>query len=341
MLMSDSARVEVEWKWLLLPDPADYHLPKASANALPMPASRKAQEAINARRLVDDRPQAGDIFAEGVAPGKDYVWSEYHDCEGAEYNNTAQAKVDLSKENQLWHYLHQHSTDTKAKYTEDPTKQQHNPKSNFLDSIPKPPPPPKPQRIPSHGVARSSQGTASTVIKTERPYVYKPKKPVDASLAPFAPQKFAPNTPGANGIPPLSFGTDPRFSNDDAFTTSRLTHLPNNTQPQQQFQGGFTSHVPIARSAQSINPAWLSHQPQQIPTPSAHQSFQSIPMQSTFPTTSTAVAQPSVVANNQPSTYNILSQQGVAPLAAPQPPANAVPQHAWQKFSFFQAYHNR
>lgn len=319
-----------------------------------MPASRKAQEAINAKRLVDDRPQAGEIFAEGVAPGKDYVWSEYHDCEGAECKNTAQAKVDLSKENQLWHYLHPHSTDTKDRYTEDPDKPQHNPKSSFLNSIPKPPPPPKPQRVPSHSAARPSHVTASGVVKPERPYVYKPKKPVDASgLTPFAPQKFALNTAGPSGIPPLSFGTDPRFSNPGTFTAGRLTPLPNHTQPQQQFQGGFHSPfahgppVPIARApSQSINPAWLSQppqqMPQQMPAPSAYQSFQRAPSQPPNPTISTAVAPPSVGAHNQPSTsYNTPSQQGVAPPAAPQPPATAVPQHAWQKFSFFQAYHNR
>lgn len=348
MLMSNSARVEVEWKWLLLPDPADYHLPKASANALPMPASRKAQQAINAKRLVDDSPKAGDIFVEGNAPSKDYVWSEYHTCDGAECKNAAQAKVDFSKENQVWHYLGQYSTEGKAKYTEDPSKPQHNPKSSFLDSIPKPPPPPKPQRIPSYGAAHPSQATSSTVVKTERPYVYKPKKPVDASLlTPFAPQKFALSTPGSSGIPPLSFGTDPRFSNSSAFTASRLTPGSNNSQPQQQFQSGVNpqfahaSQASLNNTNQSINPAWLANQSQQMPSPSAYQSAQSTPGQATKPTTATTGSQLSIAANIQPSMYDTSSQQDTATSIVPQAPANAVPQHAWQKFSFFQAYHNR
>lgn len=344
MLTLNSARVEVEWKWLLLPDPSDYHLPKPSANALPMPASRKAQREINAKRSVDERPRAGDVFVEGVAPGKDYVWSEHNTCDATECKNTAQTKVDFSKEYQLWHYLGQHSTEAKAKYTEDPGKPQHNPKSSFLDSIPKPPPPPRPQRVPSYGAAHPSPATASTAVKPERPYVYKPRKPVDTSLlAPFAPQKFALNTAGSSGIPPLSFGTDPRFSNPGSFTASRLTPVANGSQSQQQLnQFANVAQVPITKSSPSINPAWLSQPPQQTSGPmSSYQTSQNDPRQSVNPTTLTAAAQPANTVNIQPSQYNASSQQDSTTSSAPQPSADVTPQHAWQKFSFFQAYHNR
>lgn len=349
MLTMSSARVEVEWKWLLIPDPSDYHLPKASANALPMPASRKAQEAINAKRSVDERPRAGDIFVEGAAPGKDYVWSEYHTCDAAECKNAAQTNINFSKEDQVWHYLGQHSTEAKAKYTENPDKPQHNPKSSFLDSIPKPPPPPRPQRVPSHGAAHPSQGTSSNIIKSERPYVYKPRKPVDTSLiTPFAPQKIALNTSGSGGIPPLSFGSDPRFSNSGAFTTSGFSPVPNSSLPQQQSPGDLNSqythasHVPVAKSSQSIDPAWLSHQPQQIAGQSAYQIPQNVPKQPPNSTTATTATQSSGSVTAQLSSDHTNSyQQDTGSSSTPQASTNAASQHAWQKFSFFQAYHNR
>ncbi|OAA52874.1 jumonji family transcription factor [Cordyceps fumosorosea ARSEF 2679] len=126
-------RIDIEWKWLLIPDPSDYHLPKASPNALPLPASEKARKRINAKRQDDDKPRKGDEFAEG------YTWSEFNLHDVAV--NKDQVKVDFAKADQIWHYLGSTSTEAKAQYTEDPTKRRHNPKANFLDTIPKPPRP--------------------------------------------------------------------------------------------------------------------------------------------------------------------------------------------------------
>ncbi|KAL2160149.1 hypothetical protein VTH06DRAFT_1804 [Thermothelomyces fergusii] len=56
-IIPNGDRVEVQWKWLLLPDPADFRLPKASPNAIPLPASRKEQKEINAKRA-QERPYA-------------------------------------------------------------------------------------------------------------------------------------------------------------------------------------------------------------------------------------------------------------------------------------------
>lgn len=356
-VIPNGGRIEVEWKWLLLPDPEDFKLPKASANALPMPTSRKAKEEINAKRSTDEPPRAGDMFVEGLTPGKDYVWSEFHTCEASECNNKAKVNVEFSKENQVWHYLGKTSTEAKAQYTEDPRKPQHNPKSSFLDSIPKPPPPPRPQHQSPYGTAHSSsQARTSMQTKSEKPYVYKPRKPIDASIGtPFATQKFAPSTtPSAPGVPPLSFGTDPRFS-AGLYSTNHFAPMPGSSpQPQIQRHGSaqFTP-VPPSRQAQqfqqnqqalSINPAWLSHAQANSPRPRA------IPFQA--PPSSRQQGVPALTAAaGQPPNFPM--QQHRAPMPhppqsqAPGPQATLqhtpppVPQHAWQKFSFFQAYHNR
>jgi hypothetical protein len=179
MLTGDSDRVEVEWKWLLLPDPADFRLPKASANAIPMPTCRKAQQAINAKRAVDEAPRKDDEFGPG------FVWAEFH--AGDPGRNKGQAKIDFAKENQVWHYLGKTSTEAKAQYTEDPAKPWHNPKGNFLDTLPKPPPPirapPPPRPAPlapgAYPMSAAMPGGlpgAPAPVKQAKPYVYKPRK---------------------------------------------------------------------------------------------------------------------------------------------------------------------
>lgn len=352
-----SSRVEVEWKWLLLPDPADYHLPKASATALPMPSSRKAQEEINAKRSTDEPPRAGDMFVAGPTPGKDFNWAEFHNCEPAECKNSFQVKLDLSKDDQIWHYLGKTSTEAKAQYTEDPRKQTYNPKSNYLDSIPKPPPPPRPQYQASYSATHPAQAKAPMAIKTEKPYVYKPRKPVDISLVnstPFTAQKLAPGAPGSNIIPPLSFGTDPRFSKPSAYTANRFSpmaaaaaspqpqHPQHPQQGQRHFNAQFTS-VPPPRQPPSTNPAWLSA-PQANPSASQNtQIAQQAPQQEITPAAPVAPQGRPVYSASVPSTQQPFSAQQPTPNQnyAPQPPQQALPQHAWQKFKFFQSFHNR
>jgi hypothetical protein len=207
--------VEVEWKWLLLPDPADYHLPKASANALPVPASRKAKDELNAKRAADDTPRKDAPFVEGL------TWAEFNTCTEAECTNDAQARLDLKKDNQIWFYLGQSSTETKAQYTEDPSHPQHNPKGNFLDTIPKPPKPAKPsqaaQKRHSSTGSQLQQNTPSVGSgRPEKPYVYKPRKPMvnpDGTLrisTSVIPLPRIPSMPSLQGQQ-LNFGPDPQF----------------------------------------------------------------------------------------------------------------------------------
>lgn len=202
LLTNRSDQVEVEWKWLLLPDPADFRLPKASANAIPMPTSRKAQKELNAKRPVDDLPRKDDEFGPG------YIWAEF--CLGDPIKNPEQVKVDLFKENQIWHYIYKGSTDTKAQYTEDVSRPSHNPKSNFLESVPKPPPKPKvvsmvppPRRaIPASQfpvpLKVSPVPLPGTVAGLHKAHAYKPRKSMESSFSSqYTTQAFVPTAPHA------------------------------------------------------------------------------------------------------------------------------------------------
>lgn len=221
-LTFSSDRVEVDWKWLLLPEPTDFHLPKASANALPLPLTKKAKDKLNAKRQVDEVPRADDAFVDG------FTWAEFHTCGAEECDNKAQVNVKMSDADQVWHYLGKTSTESKAQYTDDPSKPQHNLKSNFLDSIPKPPPAPGPQARASYGATHASQAGFAGAQKSDKPYVYKPRKSVQTNsyVSPYyTPLQFVPN-PG----PPsqqLPFGTDPRYSGQAAYATATFAPVPN------------------------------------------------------------------------------------------------------------------
>ncbi|KXJ97375.1 hypothetical protein Micbo1qcDRAFT_7373 [Microdochium bolleyi] len=177
-------RVEVEWKWLLLPDPADLHLPKASPNAIPMPTSREAKELINAnKREQADVPRADEPFVEG------HTWAEFKIFDPV---NKAQARVDFGTPDQLWYYLGKTSTEARAQYTENPSIVRHNTRSNFLDTIPRPPPtaiPPPPRFTPTPHSPLTSKSPVA--LKAAKPYAYKPK-PVTAVPVPFVSAQPAP-----------------------------------------------------------------------------------------------------------------------------------------------------
>ena len=84
-------------------------------------------------------------FADASAPQK---WAEFNT--GPSISNPVRLRVDLSKENQLWHYLGHISTEARAKFTENSAINRHNINSNFLDSV-KPPLP----RLPVQSERRS------------------------------------------------------------------------------------------------------------------------------------------------------------------------------------------
>ncbi|KAF8864337.1 hypothetical protein BDZ45DRAFT_582339 [Acephala macrosclerotiorum] len=212
-------RVEVEYKWLLLPDPSDYHLQKPSANAIPMPKSFKAKESLNtSKRQVDDLPRADDKFGEG------FTWAEFKSEDIA--RNPFQVKIDISKEDQIWYYLGRNSTEAKAQFTEDPKKPRHNPKGHFLDTIPKPAPtslPPRTSYGASYPTSHSQNSLNSSKIQNrpaqptptpsrpEKPYVYKPRESVVDSYR-VDPQAYRSQQNFLQrSTPSYSFGTDPRW----------------------------------------------------------------------------------------------------------------------------------
>lgn len=171
----------------MVPDPSDYRLPKASAKALPMPASRKAKDDLKAKRLQDEIPRKDDVFAEG------YKWAEFV---SHQVSNEHQIKVDFNKPEQIWHYLGKTSTEARAQYTEDPAQQRHNPKGNFLDTFPKLPKPIAVSRPLYHHQSYIAKAMAYSYnlaanyaaanqpgsrVSSEKPYVYKPKQPARAN----------------------------------------------------------------------------------------------------------------------------------------------------------------
>jgi hypothetical protein len=130
-LTSCSDRIEVEWKWILVLDPADSERPKPSADAKPLPQHLHRHE-ISKNKRQDGVPEEGDAFFDPFAIQK---WAEFKNAQHTEVRNPFQTKVDVFKSDQLWHYVPQGSTDTKPQYTHDPNQQIPNPKSSFLDSV--------------------------------------------------------------------------------------------------------------------------------------------------------------------------------------------------------------
>ena len=260
-------RLEVEWKWLLLADPSDYHLPKASANAIPMPTSRSAKDKINGKRVDEDHPRKDDSFTAGC------TWAEfnYHELE----RNKDQVKVDLDKPDQLWHYIGgKGSTDTKAQYTEDPKKRRVNVKANFLDTVPKPIKPAKiskpkpPASHPAHFQSyanRTSHHAPATFNRFEKPYVYKPKQPLIPTNAPaYTAQRFA-LTPQQQA--------QPQYQNSNYYYASNQAYSQSQTQNDSHSSQTF-----------ELKPPQPTYQPMHYtrptgPTPQATSGFWSYPPQ--------------------------------------------------------------
>ncbi|KAL6816769.1 hypothetical protein V8C40DRAFT_253674 [Trichoderma camerunense] len=324
-LLPNGDRLEVEWKWLLLPDPSDYHLPKASANAIPLPSSQKAKDKLNAKRHQgDDKPRKGDPFIEG-----DYTWAEFHTSEVT----TQQAKVDFSKQDQVWYYLGKTSTEARAQYTEDPSNPRHNPKGNFLDTLPKPPKPVParpvyqqraygvPGQFAHTGVFAGHMMTPTNATGSERPYVYQPRTPIGYTHQPPGTYSFQ----GTNAPPhPQTHPHHPPAHNQ--YQTTHRQY-----QPFHQYQPYPAQRFDHMAGANAVHRA-QAFPPPLPPQPQPQQQQQQQP-QSSFPASLTARASATPANHRAAPTTHGQQQYGK--------PTWQVHSSVYQKYPFFQVNHNR
>lgn len=332
-------KVEVEWKWLLLPEAGDYRLPKASPNALPLPSSRKEKEEIGAKKR--PVPVPDDVFVDG------YKWKEFQVCQDFACRNKDQAKVDLSKPEQLWYYLGRQSTDTKAHYTEDPARRVHNPRSNLLSSTPRPPistmqPPMRPPALLSPGGALASGGnmaippqnsslssssaaTASTANAAAAAVAaaatssssLEPRRSYSVIKPPYVPHT-SPITSGT--------ATQPTPKPSDGFQTPRRPsakhmHSGLHRQGQQQPFGSFFS-MPAGGNGNKFP---------QIQHPNLSHGYASIPTaKSSSGGPGTSMSPPALSMDSK-----------ISPPPPPPPKATPLPTSIGQKYAFFQVHCNR
>ncbi|KAL8742449.1 MAG: hypothetical protein Q9190_005072, partial [Brigantiaea leucoxantha] len=135
-VLPKGGKIEVEYKWLLVFDPANSHLPAPSDTAKTLPAHLARRSRAKAEEASSGNPKVNEPFCD---PKSVNVWSEFHTSRNI--RNPAQVKVDLSKSKQLWFYLGKTSTEAKAQYTGNLARLVNDPTSNFLESV-RPPPPP-------------------------------------------------------------------------------------------------------------------------------------------------------------------------------------------------------
>lgn len=225
----------MEYKWLLIFDPVNSHLPAPSADAKPYPKHLAQKSRDTVADASDETPKAGQPFSD---PNSAQVWSEFHTCRAI--RNPAQTKVDLEKSKQLWFYIGKGSTDTKAQFTGDLAKPVNDLDANFLDSVrPLPPPyvapPPiqrrsypatyptgtnmhaanaaglpkqyQPKPAPKSAAPKERPYNGKYAVPDPKPYQYKPKDnfnpEIYSTLNKRSPHQIAPSQPQAmyNNVP--------------------------------------------------------------------------------------------------------------------------------------------
>ena len=273
-----------------------------------MPESRKAKDRLNAKRHEDDRPRKGDFFVDGC------TWAEFHH---ETIQNKEQVKIDFTKENQVWHYIAKGSTDARAQYTEDPSQARHNPRSNFLDTIPKPVKVAKPKPAQSRPSYSGSEVkypySASGIVaaKLEKPYVYKPKIPAtfqQPGSGMYTTQRFvAPAAGTAASTPATSISFRQYFGPTGAQQMQTSPQTANNSQS--------------LRADPGLNRGWSK------PYSSTTASGTVAPTPPTIGHAAAHVAQPK---------SPVPAQQRPAPRLSWQ-----IYPEAYQKYPFFQTYYNR
>ncbi|KAL9050379.1 MAG: hypothetical protein Q9162_006659 [Coniocarpon cinnabarinum] len=213
-VLPEGDRIEVEYKWILAPELEDSKQPKPSPNAKPLPPELAAQFEKD-QNPGHRPPREDDVFGEGQ------TWGEFI----SEHipKNPHQVKVDLSQKNQIWYYLGNQSTESRASFTEDPTKKRPNASGNFMETV-------RPRYVPVTNVS-NQPNTASRPAYLNHAVMPYPSQQSQSSTA-------AQSRPKANVQPAHggSHGTPAAFSKT--------------AQPQQS----FSSNVPGYYPAQRQNP---------------------------------------------------------------------------------------
>ncbi|KAF2836895.1 JmjC-domain-containing protein, partial [Patellaria atrata CBS 101060] len=181
------SHVEVEWKYLLVLDPKDSQRPKPSPSAKELPLHLNNSKNFNAKNQKDGPPEIDTPFHD---PNAGQKWAEFNTCFAEEVRNPFQIKINLDKPLSLWYYLGKNSTEARPQYTGDASKQVHDIRSNFLETVKPPPRPPAPvvrRTAPGpyptganvhalNGAMASQRAQMQQPIHgPDKPYEYKPK----------------------------------------------------------------------------------------------------------------------------------------------------------------------
>lgn len=169
---------------------------------LPEHLARKPEQRKELESLI---PVAGNAFGDGRSP---YQWAEFQMAE--DQAPRLAVRVNLDQPEQVWHYLGETSTDSRAQYSHNPSRRVHNPRANFLDSVksslgtvannrrPAPSSSATPYRYPHH-------------LPHHAPHPHPQFLPATATTAPAPayrhsllqrPPLFPPPTPPAAAVPP-------------------------------------------------------------------------------------------------------------------------------------------
>jgi hypothetical protein len=127
-----SQRRQIEANTVLFIDAGTSCLQKPSANAKELPLHLKGQ-IMSLEDSTNRKPSRLDHFCDSTDLAKPYLWEEF--TSATPTLNKDQKRIDLSKDTRWWYYLGKPSTESKAQYTDDPTKNVNNPASNFLQSV--------------------------------------------------------------------------------------------------------------------------------------------------------------------------------------------------------------
>jgi hypothetical protein len=267
-LMVYSDEVEVEYKWLLVFDPATSQLPVPSENAIPLPAHLTRKSRTTTEDPSSDIPKPDEPFCDVAGP---YKHSEFHAVKLP--INPVQAKVDMDKAETWWHYIGKTSTEAKAQYTADINNMVNNPSANFLESV-RPPvvlPPPTvrrsmPASYPSNsnvGINPGNLGRMASQPQTQARQLVRP--PPKAQDRPYN-GKYAIKEPIPNKFAPQGCKIDTQsFQNQSGFVYSASLQSRQNQgfqapqAPMRSFDSSLPTMADVQRRASNTQSANMNY----------------------------------------------------------------------------------